>query len=547
MVAYSASPFKRPFAGSTAPQATLSRADMRAREAHAVVCSLADCGSEDAKILDSMDQALRAPRRRAAAGLGTLVVATLAFVLGLGHASAQLPIDVQGLRGGRHVGSAAPVDRSPRAILGLGYAYTESVFDGTDTHHRLFGEAAAAWAPWQLLQLSLGFDARYDTHDSRDGRDGGGALGTWLATRHAYQLGEHWALGARTALHFPPAATISRGFEGVSPELGAIATYLFEPAQELTLNIGYRFDRSAHSVSDARDLRPGDRVAAQISAYDALLLGLLYAMPIGPITASAEWSWDVATGSGAPSAIDSPMRLRLAAQLKLNERFLPGVELGVSPSGRPNFDTYVARIEPRMWFALTCGIRFAPDTRELAPPPPVQPVIEDAKPEPPRLAVKVVDASGAPVDGATVQLAVEGARKEATTDAAGTLELELRPDLEHTLSVSAEGFQPHTVMVSGTAGRQPLEVSLARVLPEGEIKGNVRSLRGGQPVKARITVNPLGTVVNTDDKGNFVVDVPPGPYSLEIEAQGYEPQTRAAQVERLGVTIIVVDLRRAPK
>lgn len=475
------------------------------------------------------------------------MVGTLAFFLGLGRASAQLPMDAQGLRGGRYVGSAAPVESHPRAILGMGYAYTESVIDGTDKHHRLFGEAAAAWAPWQWLQLSLGFDARYDKHDSLDGPDSGGALGTQLSTRHAFRLDEHWALGARTALRFPPAAGAARGFKGVSPELSALATYLFRADQELTLNLGYRFDRSAHSVADPQSLRPGDRIAAQLSAYDALLVGLLYAMPIGPVTANAEWSWDVATGAGAPSAIDSPMRLRLAAQLKLAERYLPGVELGVSPSGRPAFNQSLVRIEPRMWFAVTCGFRFAPAERPVEVPVPVAPVVEEVRPEPSTLVVKVLDPSGTPVSAAIVQLAIDGERKEATSDENGEVELELRPGQEHTLSVSAEGFQPHSVMVNGSAGRQTVDVPLARVLPEGEIKGNVRSLRGGQPVKARITIAPLGTVVNTDDKGNFVVDVPPGTYTLEIQAQGYEPQTRAAQVERLGVTIIVVDLRRAAK
>jgi hypothetical protein len=496
-----------------------------------------------------MDQALRAPRGRTAAGLGTLLVGTLAFFLGLGRASAQLPMDVQGLRGGRYVGSAAPVERDPRAILGLGYAFTESVLsgDGTDKHHRMYGEAAAAWAPWRYLQVSLGFDARYDKHSGLDGADSGGALSTAIATRHAFQLGDHWAIGARTALRFPPAEDIGLGLKGVSPELGAIASYLLAPSQELTLNVGYRFDRSLEAVEFPDRLRPGDRVALQISQYDALLLGLLYAMPIGPVVASAEWSWDVATGSGAPSAIDSPMRVRLGAQMKIKERFLPGVELGVSPSGRPTLDERRVRIEPRMWFALTCGIRFAASKREVALPAAVQPAVEETKLEPSVLEVKVRDPSGAPVAGASVQLAVEGDRKEATASEDGAVELELRPTREHTLSVSASGFQPQTVMVQGNAGRQSIEVSLARVLPEGEIKGNVRSLRGGQPVKARITIAPLGTVVNSDDKGNFVVDVPPGQYTLEIEAQGYEPQTRAAQVERLGVTIIVVDLRRAPK
>jgi hypothetical protein len=92
-----------------------------------------------------------------------------------------------------------------------------------------------------------------------------------------------------------------------------------------------------------------------------------------------------------------------------------------------------------------------------------------------------------------------------------------------------------------------MTVTMVRHLPEGEIKGSVRSLRGGKPVRAHIIVSPLGKTIDTDEKGDFVIGVPPGQYTLEITAVGHETQQRAATVERLGVTILVVDLRRAPK
>jgi Carboxypeptidase regulatory-like domain len=546
MVAYSTSPFKHTRCRCASSASGFDEGEAARREARAVVCSLAESGLEDAKILDSMDQALRAPRVRALARMGTLLVGTLTFFLGLGHVSAQLPLDTSGLRGGRYVGSAAPVDRAPRAVLGLGYAYSEGVLDGTDSHQRVFGEAAAGWAPRSYLQLSLGFDARYDKHSSdRTGSDSGGALGTRVATRHAFQLDPHWAVAARTALRFPPAASVSRGFRGISPEFGAIGSYLFGSAYELSVDLGFRIDRSEETVSNPLSLRAGDRLAASISRYDAALLGALFAIPVGPLTASAEWSWDVMVGSGAPSPLASPMRVRLAAQTTLRERFIPGVELGISPSARPDI-ARGARIEPRFWFALTCGVSFAAREQVVSLPPPAQAVVE-AAPEPALVEVQVVDPVGSSVSGAAVQLSAEGEHQEATTGPNGSAELPLTSGVAYTLGVLGDGFEAQTVTVQGTPGRQVVKVALTRVLPEGEIKGNVRSLRGGQPVRAKITVMPLDRTVDTDAKGNFAIDVPPGQYSLEIEAPGFEPQTRAAQVERLGVTILVVDLRRATK
>jgi hypothetical protein len=72
-------------------------------------------------------------------------------------------------------------------------------------------------------------------------------------------------------------------------------------------------------------------------------------------------------------------------------------------------------------------------------------------------------------------------------------------------------------------------------------------LRGGKPVRARIIVGPIAKTIDTDEKGNFVIGVPPGQYTLEITAVGHELQQRTATVERLGVTILVVDLRKATK
>jgi hypothetical protein len=491
-----------------------------------------------------MDHARCAPVVRLAASLGTLLVLALASP----SASAQLPLQVNGLRGGRYVGSAGAISSAPRAVLGAGYAYTEGVLDGSDSHQRLFSELAAAYAPWSLLQLSLGVEARYDKHRSDlTGSDSGGAFGTKLATRHAYALSEKLSLAARSAVHFPASASASRGFRAASPELGAIGSYLFARAYELSLDLGYRFDRSQRSVRDPGALSAADRLGASLSRYDAALLGALLAMPVGPITASAEWSWDVALGSGAPSALASPMRVRLAAQTRLAERYVPGVEVGLSPSARPSLDR-LARIEPRLWVALSFGVVFEPARAApaLSLTEPVAPPSAEGL-EPALLELHVLDPAGAPVAQARVDVTFGTDAQALVTNAEGIAECPLAAAQKHDLEVRGEGFEPQRSEVYGAPGRQVLTLTLARKLPEGEIKGTVRSLRGGKLASAHITVEPLGKSFDTDEKGDFLIVVPPGKYTLQITAPGFEPQERNAQVELLGVTILVVDLRRAPK
>jgi hypothetical protein len=178
--------------------------------------------------------------------------------------------------------------------------------------------------------------------------------------------------------------------------------------------------------------------------------------------------------------------------------------------------------------------------------PPTSELPDDGR-EKALLDVRVVDPAGAAVDGASVLLTSAESRESFTTGDDGALVLTLTPGREHQLTVTGEGFEPQQVAVQGVSGRQTLTMTLLRHLPEGEIKGNVRSLRGGLPVRARITVGPIGKTIDTDEKGDFVIGVPPGQYTLEIVAPGHETQQRSATVERLGVTIVVVDLRRAPK
>ncbi|MDB4977368.1 MAG: hypothetical protein JWN48_5709 [Myxococcaceae bacterium] len=479
---------------------------------------------------------------RLAASLGTLLV----LLLALPTASAQLPLQVNGLRGGRYVGSAGTISSAPRAVLGLGYAYTEGVLNDNDRHHRVAGEVAGAWAPWQYLQLSLGLDARYDAHHGDvSGSDSGGAFGTRLATRHAFQLSKQLAVAGRTAVHFPASARAALGFRAASPEFGAIGTYLFGRAMELSVDLGYRVDRSRYGVRHPELLSAADRLGASLSGYDAALVGALFAMPIGPVTATAEWSWEIATGSGAPSALESPMRARLAGQLPVADLFVPGFELGVSPSARPPLEK-LARIEPRFWAAVTLGLVFEPKAKpKVVGPAAATPVVEQL--EDALLDVHVLDPAGAPIANAQVALQLDQTRQELTTSAEGNASFTLAAGQVQSLMVVADGFEPHQAQVEGTRGRQSVTVTLSRKLPEGEIKGTVRSLRGGKLTRAHITVEPLGKSVDTDQKGDFLIAVPPGQYTLQITAPGHEPQERSAQVELLGVTILVVDLRRAPK
>lgn len=466
------------------------------------------------------------------------------------HAQA-VPLAPDGLDGGRFVGSARVTPKSDtlrafRGAFSLGYAHTESVLGTDDRHERIFSEFAGAWAQLAWLQLALKLDGRYDTHRSPTlGNDSGLAGSTDLTLRSAFEVSSKFSLAGQGRLRFPGANATKLGFSGVSTELSGLASWKAWEGGELSGVFGYRFDRSANALSDPDRLSAADRLGASVSRYDAMLIGAMFSAQLERFTLVGEWSWDVNVGSGAPAPMESPMRLRGALQTVVGERWVPGGEIGVTLSSRPVFDDLV-RVEPRFWAAFTLGIL-------LGKKPEAAPEVEhvEAAPAVPTLATKgelvvLVTDADAPLAGAAVAVTMGEETLSSETDATGRARFRVLRGEQLKVSVTAQGCRPASADVVLEQAHQEVPVAIERSLPEGEIKGKVRSLRGG-PLKAQVEILNTGTVLQTAEDGTFLINVPPGDYRLRISAEGHETQERNAQVERLGVTILVVDLRRTKK
>ncbi|HET8932765.1 MAG TPA: carboxypeptidase-like regulatory domain-containing protein [Polyangiales bacterium] len=77
---------------------------------------------------------------------------------------------------------------------------------------------------------------------------------------------------------------------------------------------------------------------------------------------------------------------------------------------------------------------------------------------------------------------------------------------------------------------------------DNQIRGVVRSF-DGQPVQARVSVEPGALTSTTGADGKFSLDVPPGRYSVTLQAHGYRSQTKACVVDPGGITVLNVELR----
>jgi hypothetical protein len=155
----------------------------------------------------------------------------------------------------------------------------------------------------------------------------------------------------------------------------------------------------------------------------------------------------------------------------------------------------------------------------------------------------VLAPSGEPVAGATVRVGKGEGRRETITDAQGRYRFEDVPVGQEELTISATGWEEYTTSIRLTAASAPFASELRRPLPDGQIRGQVRSL-GGARLSAAVSIEPLGQTLRTDAKGQFTVDVPPGDYQITVQAPGHHPQTKPVHVEHHGVTVLVIDLYR---
>jgi hypothetical protein len=305
-----------------------------------------------------------------------------------------------------------------------------------------------------------------------------------------------------------------------------------------------------------------------------VLLGLGASLHVAPrVELLADATWDLLVGNGAPTALESPIVVSAGARASLDREGTWQLSLvaATSPSERPviSASAPLVDIEPRIGGFIAITVR----PRPPAPPSPVAAIAPEPEPPPPPPAPPpaaaparasahgrvVTEADRAPV--AHAHLAVQttgGAPREATTDDQGRFDVgDLEPGAA-SIDVTAEGYAPVTrtlTLVPAPAGQpaqsggaegdpSAVEITLAKALPSGQVRGLVRDFNG-KPVAAQIRVEPVGVDAQVATDGTFEVNVAPGAYDVVVHAAGYVDQRRHVAVERDGVTMMNVELRKS--
>jgi hypothetical protein len=470
----------------------------------------------------------------------------MAYASNVGQAYDALP-------GLHRVPLAETSDARLTAALSMGYGVTEARTGESSSHQRLSTIAAIGVAPIPRLQLAFSASARYDRHPSdAQGSDSGTVVDPRLAARWIEPLGQRFAAGVEVGAWFPGSEDAARTLRATSPHVALLGTFGAGP---LTIGgrAGYRLDRSGSAAPEVAELRVGDRLALGLSDFDAALLGAGAAYRIERVQLFAEANAELLIGDGAPALLESPIGATLGGRYAIDDAWSLELLGEASFSTRPTLAAGEPLVPVQPRYAAFGGVRFrwpVSPPATVTPEPGPAPAPEPA-PMPSSVELRVGIRWPAPADaqaaGVEPRATLEQGGKQLTArrDGGDLAFVDVAPG-KATLTVVADGYDPTIRVIDVSVdARQRLELELRPSGPRAQIRGLVRSF-GGQGLRARIRVEPLGVEAAADTAGFFEIDVPPGRYEVSIEAEGYRSQQKSVVVTKDGVVILNADLLKEP-
>ncbi len=444
--------------------------------------------------------------------------------------------------------SAQELPKGVSVSLTSGYGFTGETLGDDDTHHRGAGGLAAAYSLSKDLALGFRMDGRYDKHFAEAASDDGWVGDPRIFARYRQSLGESLSAGVQLGLWAPGSDAPSIEFDAISAELVAAVTWS-APASPLqvSVNAGYRLDRSAASVTEPERLSLADRMSLGLSDFNAVIAGIGASYQAGPAELVGEVTLDFLHGSGAPSFRSSPMRVAFGARHELsNGWYLFGnSEVRLSRFRGEDAMAELIPFTPKVSVVAGLQLRFGhqepktlvPITEPVVEPPPVE------EPTVGSVAGSIIS-DGAPVANASLVLVDEdGKEHTATTDADGRFQFDDIPLGAATLRATADGYELGEKPVDVGTEVSSLELMLVSSLPPGQLRGQVRSFRG-VGLASTLTIEPGEHSIRSDEQGNFELDLPPGDYEVSIAVDGFKAQTRSIHIDENGVTILNVDIRK---
>ncbi|HEX5061255.1 MAG TPA: carboxypeptidase-like regulatory domain-containing protein [Kofleriaceae bacterium] len=159
----------------------------------------------------------------------------------------------------------------------------------------------------------------------------------------------------------------------------------------------------------------------------------------------------------------------------------------------------------------------------------------------------VVDPDGRPLAGAKISIVQYAKPSAAPIELTAGDDGKFSTQLDGgALDVTASAAEYKTGTTSATVEpgtHADVTVKLVRAVRQGQLRGQVLSFNG-KPLAATITVRGKTTTsATTDADGQFTIELPEGPFSVEIASPGFVTQKRNVTIKLDGVTVLNVDLR----
>lgn len=433
--------------------------------------------------------------------------------------------------------------------VGLGYL---DALRGQPDAVRGFGGVALAYSP--LPELSVGVDLSGRGDAFADGLNLYGE--PRLAARFATELSRDHFIGAGLDARFVGAEAPSVEWQATSSRLGVSYGLRVAKATWVAAEVGFELDRTARAVPRVERISPTDERTLAASSWSNVPLGVGVVHAVHStwqVMAEVTGQWLV--GSQAPGVSRSPWRVTGGVRHRVNAAWSAqaGVDVALSSRG-PIEERFTLPREPRIagFFALMWTPRqqtpsAAPIPAKAVAVPETKAVIVGPETPPPQPTTPVVgtlvDEGGRPLVDAEVVLVQDGAElaRERTT-AHGQFTFPAIPLGSVVLRVVELGYDALESTIAADQERR-VELVLRPAVPAGQVRGKVLDLYGN-PVMARVTVNPGALDVPVASDGAFELDLAPGRYTVRFEHPNFAPQRRTIVVKNRGVVILNIGLLR---
>lgn len=444
---------------------------------------------------------------------------------------------------------------APLAVsLTGGYGWIDPMYDLQDSGHRLEGLAAIAYSPVPYLVIGADAWGRMDHFSDDDDPNATNRYGEPRLTarfQRAHSTDFHY--GAELGVRFIGGEAPNVTPRAISPSLQALIGARLAPETWLAAGLGFHLDNSRHPLPDPDEVNGVDRITLGASSSPSVPWGVGVSHRLASNTELlGELSGDILVGGNAPSILDSPWGLSLGARHPVHERISVMLSADVSFSARPDLnDGTLVPTDPRIGGFLTVTWRPFVEAEakvEVEKKEP-EPVTEPEEPEdlPPPVPMSpvhgtVIDEGGRPLPDAEVTLKREGAPDVVERSFAdGRFEFKDVPEGPVEVIIKTPGYD-EVKLQFGEGEERKKEVILYPSLPAGQVKGEVRDMKGEPLPRTTITISPGDKAVEVSPEGTFSLELAPGRYTVRFEHPELSAQKRVIRVQDRGVVILNIAL-----